>query len=278
MSSDEPTTGTTPPRILWLVMGHVVVGLVGAFVAYPSRSPTLRAGVFLGLVFSQTSLLGIWGGLGSGPWWKRVVGVIVGVGYLSLLFVLGISELDPRILLLVIAATTFVTLPLLIVRFFRLALRLDSFHAASAGHIQFTIRHLMILTFVVACLITIGKWLQPHLPQGDTFFRLLLFTVTFGVVGVLPVWFVLATNRPVLYSIGLVAVGACAGYCLGRILHELAIWTTATATEAVAVVVSLLVVRSCGCRLVRLPARRNGVDPGRKDTLASEKTHGTDAG
>ena len=256
MSSDEPTIGTTNPRILWLVMGHVVVGLVGAVVAYPCRSPTLRAGVFLGLVFSQTSLLGIWGGLGSGPWWKRVVGVIVGVGYLSLLFVLGISELDPRILLLVIAATTFVTLPLLIVRFFRLALRLDSFHAASAGHIQFTIRHLMILTFVVACLITIGKWLQPHLPQGDTFFRLLLFTVTFGVVGVLPVWFVLATNRPVLYSIGLVAVGACAGYCLGRILHELGIWTTATATEVVAVVVSLLVVRSCRYRLLRLPLRR----------------------
>ena len=278
MSSDEPTTGTTNPRILWLVLAHVVVGLVGAFVAYPSRSPTLRAGVFLGLVFSQTSLLGIWGGLGSGPWWKRVVGVIVGVGYLSLLFVLGISELDPRILLLVIAATTFVTLPLLIVRFFRLALRLDSFHAASAGHIQFTIRHLMILTFVVACLITIGKWLQPHLPQGDTFFRLLLFTVTFGVVGVLPVWFVLATNRPVLYSIGLVAVGACAGYCLGRILHELGIWTTATATEAVAVVVSLLVVRSCGYRLVRLSARRSGVDPDRKDPLTSEKTNGTDAG
>ena len=36
MSSDEPTTGTTNPRrrILWLVVAHVVVGLMGAFVAY----------------------------------------------------------------------------------------------------------------------------------------------------------------------------------------------------------------------------------------------------
>jgi prolipoprotein diacylglyceryltransferase len=85
------------------------------------------------------------------------------------------------------------------------------------------------------------------------FFRLLLYGVTFGVVGVLPVWFILATKQPVLSSVGLVAVGACAGYCLGRVFHDdVGIWTTATATEAMAVVVSLLVIRSCGYRLVRL--------------------------
>ena len=207
MSSDEPTTGTTNPRILWLVMGYVVVGLVGAFVAYPCRSPTLRTGVFLGLVFSQTSLLGTWGGLGSSSWWRKLIGVVVSVSYLSLLVGLGISELDPRILLLVIAATTFVTLPLLIVRFFRLALRLDSFHAASAGHIQFTIRHLMILTFVVACLITIGKLVQPF-AHGGVHFWLFWIAITFSVVGVFPVWFTLATKQPVLFSVGLVSVGA----------------------------------------------------------------------
>ena len=119
----------------------------------------------------------------------------------------------------------------------------------------------MILTFVVACLITIGKWVQPDLPHGDhTLLRCSCSAVTFGVVGVLPVWFVLATKQPVLYSVGLVAVGACAGYCLARIstIDPEGIWMTATATEAMAVVVSLLVVRSCGYRLVRLPPRRQG--------------------
>ncbi len=75
-----------------------------------------------------------------------------------------------------------------------------------------------------------------------------------GEVGVLPVWFVLATNQPVLYSVGLVAVGACAGYCFARIAGSA--WEegymTITATQATAVAVSLLVVRSCGYRLVRL--------------------------
>ena len=68
MSSDEPTTGTTNPRrrILWLVVAHVVVGLIGALVAYfAGRDPTLRGAAFVGIVFSQTSLLGIWGGLGT---------------------------------------------------------------------------------------------------------------------------------------------------------------------------------------------------------------------
>ena len=78
-------------------------------------------------------------------------------------------------------------------------------------------------------------------------------------MGVFPVWFVLATKQPVLYGVGLVAVGACAGYCLARIGHDdVGIWTTATATEAMAVVVSLLVVRSCGYRLVRLGSSSAG--------------------
>jgi hypothetical protein len=67
---------------------------------------------------------------------------------------------------------------------------------------------------------------------------------------------------PCPYSIGLVAVGACAGYCFARISNDgdEGIWMTATATEAMAVVVSLLVVRSCGYRLVRLPARHGGTE------------------
>ena len=263
-STDEPTSGTTNPRrrLLWLVVAHVVVGLMGAFVSnLAGRSPTLRGVLFLGLVFSQTSLLGIWGGLGSSPWWGRLIGVVVGVGYLVPLLGFGISERNPATFFVVALATTFVAMPLLFVRFFKVAVLLD--FSPAVGRIQFSIRHLMVLTFVVACLITIGKWVQPHLLHGERVFQLLLFAATFSVVGVLPVWFVLATKQPVLYSVGLVAVGACAGYCLARFFHDDAsIWMTATVTEAMAVVISLLVVRSCGYRLVRLPSRRQGSQDG----------------
>ena len=88
--------------------------------------------------------------------------------------------------------------------------------------------------------------------------RLPPIALTFAVVGVLPVWFVLATKRPIVFSIGSVAIGACAGYCLGRGLYggEVIWMMTATTTEALAVVVSLLVVRFCGYRLARLPRGR----------------------
>jgi hypothetical protein len=50
------------------------------------------------------------------------------------------------------------------------------------------------------------------------------------------------------------AVGAGAGYCYGWLFRdEVVFWMTATATEALSVVVSLLLVRSWGYRLVRLP-------------------------
>ena len=45
---------------------------------------------------------------------------------------------------------------------------------------------------------------------------LALAAAVVGVLGILPVWFVLATKQPVLYCVGLLAVGVCAGYWLGR--------------------------------------------------------------
>ena len=254
MPPDQLTVAPTHTRqrIVWLIVVHIVVGLTGAFVTYfagPFSQPSLLATVFVCLVSSQTSLLGIWGGLGTSPWWKRLIGVLVGISYLVPLLGIGIHEVNSKTFIVVVVATSCVLTPLLIVRFFGVVIHLGSSSVAPVGHIQFSIRHLMILTFVIACLISIGKLVQPLL-------FLLLIALTLGVVGVLPVWFVLATKRPILYSIGLVAVGACAGYCLGRwALGEEEIWTTATATETLAVAISLLVVRSCGYRLVRLPSR-----------------------
>lgn len=294
MSSDEPTTSTTNPhrRIFWLVVVHVMVGLIGAFVAYFPGPDLVRRAALVGIVFSQTSLLGIWGSFGSGPAWRRVIGVAVGVAYLGLQLGVSFSELDRITFLWVVAATTISALPLLLVRLLGVAIRLDSSGAGSVERFQFSIGHLLTLTFVVACLISIRNCVEPYAieiietPDGVVFdyfdeavYYWLFPASVVGVLGILPVWFVLATKQLVLSCVGLLAAGVCAGYWLGRFHDDSpSLWMLATITEAVAVVVSLLVVRSCGYRLVRLPARRSGVAPDRKDPLTSEKTHGTDAG
>jgi hypothetical protein len=220
MSPDKLTSASRHPRrkMLWLLAGHVVVGLAGAVVAwFAGHSPTVWGFTFLGIVLGQTSLLGIWGGLGTNRWWIRLIGVVVGISYLFPLLGLGIHELNGASLFVVFVATTFVALVLLFVRFFRVVIHLNSRPVASVYRIQFSIRHLMILTFVIACLIAIGRSVQPFLPHGEINFVLLLLSATGGIVGILPVWFVLATKRPVLYSVGLVAVGTSAGYCIGQI-------------------------------------------------------------
>jgi hypothetical protein len=264
MPPSELTRPSTHPhrRIVWLTMVHLAVGLAAAFVAYfADRGPTLPGAVFGGTVFSQTSLLGIWGVLGSDSWWRRLSGALLGVGYLGTLTGVVGSDLDPTVYFIVVLATMFVALPLLIVRLFKIAIRPDSVPDAAAGRIQFSIRDLMLLTFVVACLTTIGKWGQPYFPHGEILFQVLLLLIAFAGVGVLPVWFILATKQPVLYSVGLVAVGGGAGYCLARILHradEGGCFLVLTATEAMGVAVSLLVIRSCGYRLVRLGSSCTG--------------------
>ena len=113
-------TPTTPrPRILWLVLAHIVVGLTGAFVVYfARRGPTLWGAVFVGVVFSQTSLLGIWGGLGTNPWWSRLIGVVVGVGFLGLLLGVGGGELAWENYFIVSVGTALITGVLLVVRCF----------------------------------------------------------------------------------------------------------------------------------------------------------------
>lgn len=273
MSSDEPTTGTTNSRILWLVLAHVLVGPLMPFVThFAGWSPPLWKAAFLGVLFGQTSLLGIWGGLGASSWWRRLIGVVVGVSFLGLLLEFDPFELDLETYTVVVLPTTCVVMPLLVVRFFRIALRLDSSPFGSMGRIQFSIRHLMVLTLAVACLLAIGQSVErsairiDETPDGVVWDQLdelvyeWLWPAVLGVLGVLPLWFVLATKQPVVFSVGLVFVGACAGYPVGRFYGDAEMLVMAvTITEVVAVVVSLPVVRSCGYRLVRLPARRISV-------------------
>jgi hypothetical protein len=272
MPADTPVSAIQHPRwrIFGLVVVQIVLGWMGVYIAYSAgRKPPSWPGAFVGLMLSQTSLLGIWFSLGTSLWWKRLIGVVVGICYLVPVFGIGIYELNTDTFIVVVGVTSFVAIPLLIVRFFRIAIRQDDSPVASVGHIQFSIRHLMILTFVIACLISIGKLVQPLLFHGQVI-DLFFITLAFGFVGILPVWFVLATKWPVIFAIGVVAVGACVGYCLGLGFSGLSM--TVAATEALSVVVSLLIVRSCGYRLVRLPKstpRGSRLDEFTKPEIAS---------
>jgi hypothetical protein len=121
----------------------------------------------------------------------------------------------------------------------------------------------MILTLVFACLLALAKWLQPALDL-DILPILVPMGLTFALVGLVAVWGVLGTKRLLIGIPVLLAVAVGAGYGLEKNLRPgpgFAIWMTVTLTEALSLVVSLFVVRSCGYRLRRRVARRPGGDP-----------------
>ena len=207
---------------------------------------------------SQMILLGIWGGLGTTAWWRRLIGVVLGVSYLCLLEGLVTGEVDIVNLDSVCFVTTVVATLLLIVRGFDIVIHVNASPVTLASRVQFSIRHLLILTFVIACLVAFGKMSQPYCAFGrETFLAWIFFNVMRSVIGVAPVWFVMATKRPVLYGIGWVPVAVFLHYCLlwieGAIRFGDVRPMPYLATPVMAVVLSLLVVRSYGYRLVRLP-------------------------
>ena len=251
---------TFPKRIFWLVVVQVAIGLLAALSEHSDYGDTWKLAFFVGIVFSQISLLGIWGGLGGNILWQRLIGVVLGVGYLTCIFGLPWGEFDAAFLVLVVSGTVIMMVVMLIVRFIAGPIRPERLPVVAARRHQFSIRHLLIVMSVIACLTAIGKLVQPLVDaSGDLLFvGLILYAVMYDVIGIIPVWFVLATKRPVIYGIFVVAVEACLAYCLGRIANSGSnavgmLVMTVLATEAMSVAVSLLVVRSCGYRLMRMP-------------------------
>lgn len=241
--------------IHWLVVAHVAVGFVAALLVDTAGSkPGMASLAFGGFWFGQTTLLGIWCGLGTSDHWRRLLGVVLGIIALYLMPGLNSGDFLIEYLFLPIMGTVLVAVPLLIVRGFRVVIQVDSSPTTLASRLRFSIRHLLILTFVVACVVSFGKIVHPLILQWQFIIEVIVYATICIVVGILPVWIALATKRPVPYCIGFVIVAAVAGYYIGRAYSEVdGVWMIVTATEAVTVILSLLVVRSCGYRLVRVP-------------------------
>ena len=245
-----------------MIVAHVIVGWIAATLVVTAAFNFDWTTIALSIVFGQTTLVGIWAGLSKNSWWSRLLGVGVGVGYLGMLFGISLdmttgdvaAEEVLQVAFLMGLATVTATALFLMVRFFRVRLHHVSDEMTVLTKLQFSVRSLLVLTFVVACFVTVGKSLRPHVPDVPyldlaSVTQLLVGLVPFLVTGLVSVWPILGTRQPILWSILLVVVAVGVGY----IFHPIYLMT-----QALVLVASLLVVRSCGYRLVRLPAGRQG--------------------
>jgi len=265
-------------KIGLLVAGHLVGGLVLAWNAPPAAGafPIALFGLFA-LVFAEAGLIGFWGGLSAIRLVLRLFAVLVATLYLWAVFVAAIPEGDIFAVLLFIALTV---VPIVVVlsclRHGRRRLRLVD--VASAGPasegFQFSIRHLLLATAIVAVVLGIGRGVRTISNTHSDIVALAIFPPCFIMVELATLWAALGIGRPTPR----LAVVVPTAFVVGAIpvfyvpgpsdtdLSELTIWPAIVALQSIITAGSLLVVRSNGWRLVRATAAdgkaaRNEIEP-----------------
>jgi hypothetical protein len=232
--------------------------LLAALVAWarPTGYDLLEA-VVIGVVFGQASLLAMWCGFGLSPWWSRLLGAAAGAGYFGLMLTMCVQGPRAGNFVIVFSVLVLEAVGFLALRCFRVRICRATEQESPVRRVQFAIRDLMLLTLAVACFVTLAKWIAPSLTGFPPLFELSLLVLVLAVVGLLSVWPVLGARQPLPASAILLVVSAGVGFCVvwsfSHDLEAAALWAVLTATEALLLVVSLFVVRSCGFRLVRLP-------------------------
>ena len=257
-------------RLWWLVAAHLALGVTaGVLAPVEVRSSWLRrmfppAGLDLILIvplfavaLSQALLIALWGTVSTAAPGKQLARLVVGVVYLEALFS---SELRGEFRGLSTVTVVLFTVSLLVGR--ALGIRVtrrggsDQGPRTEAEGLRFSIRGLMLLTVVVALLSSGARLLRAT--PAHFFLVVVVWSVCFVVVGLVALWVALGTARPprrvpALFVLSPV-LGAFFAYAVHA--HEAGqVYITLTMLLYPTVLLgSLLVVRSCGYRLVRRAA------------------------
>lgn len=238
--------------ILILLVVHIVAGALASFLS--EDDPAVSSAIFLGIVFCQTCLLGMWSGLGAAHWIVRLVGLAIGSTYLAVELGLGIDELDFEVFVLAVLPCVLVALSTWFIRLFRGTLRrVEAGPTNVKEGLQFSIRHLMLLTFAVACLTTVGKLLAPTLANIDILATVVVLGLCYVSVALASIWAILGTGHAVVRSFFVVVIAIMAGLLAGYVVHhggEIGFWLSTTALQAVLLIASLTVIRRAGYRFV----------------------------
>lgn len=280
-----------------LAVVHVIGVPIYAWVAGDDLGRLLVASGFWA---SQTSLLGLWGAMATCSWKIRLPVVMIGIAHISLLPCLfaaspALQDLRLRFLpinaLMHCASVASVAIPFAVVRWFLARLERVENHAAS-GPLQFSIRHLLLLTFLIGCAIGMEPWLRELLFQMESWMtpisrwgrwlsviprwgrslgvspellRLCLWSVP---VALSAVWATLGRRHVMLRSVAFFGVGLPTAFLVANVygsspLMPSSVHAVSMIPEAFVVFASLGVVRLAGFRMVRVSSGESRPAPGR---------------
>ena len=247
-------------RLQILVVAHLVLGVVTRFLTSVGLFITFGLGPiaivpFIALAFCQAFLLSFWVAVSQTATWKRLTGLVAGVVYLEALVpsdlrreVMGIST---------ITITIVVTTPtLLMVRWLGIRLTRQNAPGQSPGTdsegLKFSIRGLMTFTAVVALICAGARVLER---SASLFLLIIVWALCFVALALVSLWAVLgdvnALRRvPVAFVLSPM-FGVCFAFAAGANPDGWIYIILIMLLYPAALLASLLVVRSCGYRLVR---------------------------
>lgn len=246
-------------KTLLLVAAHFGVGVAVVAAAHLGlQRPSVLGRILLvaafAVIFCQSGLVGFWTAMSPASTWKRATGLIAGMIFLEtmLLWCRGEFMFMPTIM------TGFVAILLALFRICGVELLAvaDPPREFNRQTLQFSIRGLMLLTLLVAVLVTVGKQVRQTGLYGDEFFFLLAaWALAFAATDIAAVWAALSRNRPLVPGgavlILSIALGILVCWGLGGVGDDWIYVPTIMLLQTAMLLASLLVVRSNGYRMVR---------------------------
>lgn len=268
-------------RLKWLIILHLLVGIAPlASFSLPNGTWTIEAGYALGsLTFAQLMLLSFWVGMSGDTGIVRAVGGLLGTAYIATWPVLAqyVSphfvehELPPITRELLVRFSSFAAFTLLFSGCFVLLRRkgttlehLSTFDAAvERPRVKYSVLHLLVLMSTCSLLLSLARIAQPT-DQTDTEQSTLslvaifiLMMVVFAINSICAAWASLSLNSPwsrIGLTVGIaILLGISFGVATGHYSLSWRIFIPVCLIPVLStaiVIVSLLVVRSCGYRLV----------------------------
>lgn len=209
-----------------------------------------------GTVLAQSSLLGVWVAFSQATWWKRLAGMVIGAIVLEIMLLFGAQ--DDGFTLIAAMATGGIAAVFCLVRWRFADLRSFPNGEVLNGQdgVQFSISGLMLFTLVVAAMIIGAREMRENAPVGPSFFVVSIWSLCFVLTGLAGAWAGLGLARPILRSLFVLLVAAALGglFAYGINIDDRRIYSyiiPMMLIHAGVLIASLLVVRSCGYRLLR---------------------------
>ena len=262
-------------RIALLIGAHLLLGLITLIVAllYPDLKVSLWASTaYLGLICSHVLLLGLWLGLAAARWWIKLAGLVAALTWLECL---ELAPAPPQPTDVILGLVAVVGIPMLVVagsaalcrRFFATIERRNQWKPRPISEeAQFTLRTLVGLTVAVAVILALGRvvqWVVQWIGPGASNLQIddmLVIAPIFGLTALLAAgmltWAALGHGQILVrvptMLIGMTLLGLLPPFYMGGAAIQYYGWPALMATVAVCTAASLLVIRSCGYRLVRI--------------------------